>query len=76
MDELLTVAEVSKLLKVNQDKVRELIKKGHLPALKLGALKVPPWTLKEFINNNVGKDLSDLDNIKTMEVSDGTRDHN
>lgn len=76
MDELLTVKEVAKLLKVNTDKVYELIRKGCIPALKLGSLKIPPWSLKEFINNNVGKDLSDLDNIKNMEVSDGTRDNN
>lgn len=76
MDELLTVKEASKLLKVNEDKVRELIKKGHIPALKLSSLKIPPWALKEFVDKNVGKDLSDLNNIKMMEVSDGTGNNN
>lgn len=72
MDELLTVKEAAKLLKVNTDKVYDLIRKGHIRALKLGSLKIPPWALKEFVDSNVGKDLSDLNNIKNMEVSDGT----
>lgn len=71
----MTVKEVSKILKVNTDKVYDLIRKGYLPALKLGSLKTPPWALKEFINQNIGNDFTDLDNIKKLEVSDGTRDH-
>ena len=75
MEQLLTVKEAAKLLKMNEDSVRDLIKKGLIPALKLGSLKIPPWKLQEFINQNIGKDLTDLNNIKTMEVSNGTRDH-
>jgi len=65
MEGLLTVKEVSK---VNPDKVYDLIKRGHLKAFKLGALKTPIWAVEEFIKINMGKDLSDLDNIKEMSV--------
>lgn len=69
MSELLTVKEVAKILQVNSDKTYELIRKGHLQALKLGRLKVPRWAVDEFIKSNIGKDLTDLNNIKDMEVS-------
>ena len=36
-DVLYTVAEVAKLIKTNTNYVYELIKKGFLPALKLGS---------------------------------------
>lgn len=68
MEKLLTVRETAKLLNVNVDKVYELIKKGHLPALKLGSMKIPPWVLKDFVDRNIGIDLSDLDQVKQMDI--------
>ena len=38
MDELYTVKEVSRILKVNVHKVYDLIRAGLLPALKLGSI--------------------------------------
>lgn len=38
--ELLTVKEVSKILKINVSDTYKLIKKGHIQALKLGSFKV------------------------------------
>lgn len=67
-DLLYTVAEVSKLLKVNVHAVYKLINKGHLRALKLGNLKIPKAELVRFINDNTGKDLSDLDNVTELAV--------
>ncbi len=64
--ELFTVSEVSKLLKVNNTYVYKLIKTGYLKALKLGSLKVPDSELKRFIDFSIGKDFSDLDNIKDL----------
>ena len=64
--ELFTVSEVSKLLKVNNTYVYKLIKTGYLKALKLGPLKVPDSELKRFIDFSIGKDFSDLDNIKDL----------
>lgn len=64
MEEILyTVAEVAKLIKTNTNYVYELIKKGFLPALKLGSYKVRRATLLEFLEKYEGKDLTDLNNI-------------
>ena len=49
MDELLTVKEVSKRLKINVTTVYQLIHKKKLTALKLGALKVRASTLDRFM---------------------------
>ena len=67
MEEVLyTVFEASKLLKTNVNYVYELINKGFLPALKLGSLKIRRSSLLEFLKNNEGNDLSDLNNIKKL----------
>ena len=67
---LYTVKETSKTLGVNVHVVYELIKKGLLPAMKLGSLKVRKKTIENFVAKYEGMDLSDLDNIielKTIE---------
>jgi excisionase family DNA binding protein len=61
---LYTVQEVSELLKTNITSVYELIKKGLLPALKLGRYKIRRIALLEFLEKYEGKDLTDLDDIK------------
>ncbi|WP_242967865.1 helix-turn-helix domain-containing protein [Tepidibacter mesophilus] len=61
---LLKVREVAKILRVNPNKVYELIKTGHITALKLGDLKITRFELLRFIKEANGKDFSDLDNIK------------
>jgi excisionase family DNA binding protein len=65
-DKLYTVKEAAKILKVTPAYVYELIRKGLLPALKLGSLKIRSQTLCEFLVKNEGYDLSDLDNIKKL----------
>ena len=62
-DVLYTVKEVSELLKTNPNYVYELIKRGLLPALKLGSLKIRRISLLKFLKENEGKDLTNLDNI-------------
>lgn len=64
--ELLTIAEVAKLLKVNVNYVYLLIKAGHLEALKLGSLKITSTELERFINYANGKDFTDLNNITEL----------
>ena len=66
MGELLDVAEVSKLLKCNKNKVYELIKSGALQGLKLGRVKVSSIELNDFLVRNAGKDLTDPYNIKPL----------
>lgn len=65
-DVLYTVKETSKLLKTNTNYVYELIKRGMLPALKLGSFKIRRTTILNFLEQNEGKDLTDLDNISSL----------
>lgn len=65
-DVLYTVKEASKLLKTSPNYVYELIKRGMLPALKLGSLKIRRTTILNFLEQNEGKDLTDLDNISSL----------
>lgn len=63
-----SMAEVAKILKVNRNKAYELVKHGHLRAIKLGSLKVSTFELDDFMKRNAGKDLSDLDNVKELTI--------
>lgn len=65
-DILYTVKEASKLLKTSPNYVYELVRKGMLPALKLGSFKIRRSTLLNFVEQNEGKDLTDLDNISNL----------
>lgn len=67
-DILYTVSETAKLLKTNPNYVYDLIKKGLLPALKLGSYKIRRIALFEFLEKHEGEDLTDLNNIKDLEV--------
>ena len=67
MEEILyTVSETAKLLKTNTNYVYELIKKGFLPALKLGSFKIRKSALIKFVEENEGFDLTDLKNVKVL----------
>lgn len=68
-DILYTVSETAKLLKTNTNYVYELIKLGFLPALKLGSFKIRKSTLISFLEKYEGQDLTDLRNIKELEVN-------
>lgn len=46
---LLTVTEVAKLLKVNRNFVYNIIKKGELPAVNVGSIKVRKSDLNDYI---------------------------
>lgn len=64
---LFTVAEVAKRLKINKTAVYELIKQGHLKALKLGSMKVTVSELERFLTESNGKDFSAID-INSKEI--------
>lgn len=71
MEEILyTVRETAKLLKVNPNYVYDLIKKEMLPALKLGSFKIRKTSLLNFLKENEGKDMTDLNNIKELKVGE------
>lgn len=63
---LYTVKEVSFALGENVHIVYDLIKKGLLPAMKLGSLKVRKQTLELFLEKYDGMDLTDLNNISEL----------
>lgn len=62
--ELFTVAEVAQRLKINKSKAYELINLGLIKATKLGSLKVSSVELARFIDWSIGKDLSNLKEVK------------
>lgn len=67
---LYTVKEAGAVLGVNSGMVRKLIKKGLLPGLKLGCLKVRKTSLEKFIKDYDGMNLDDLDNITPLILSE------
>lgn len=69
-DLLFTVPETSKILKVEQKTVRNLIAKGFLQALKLGRVKIRKVEIERFLQWAQGKDLTDLNNIKEVNKSE------
>ncbi|MBY6836940.1 helix-turn-helix domain-containing protein [Clostridium botulinum] len=70
MEEMLyTVKEASKILKTNTDYVYSLIRKGYLRCLKLGSYKIRKSTLEEFLVKYEDFDLSDLDNVKELDLN-------
>ena len=63
-----TVHEVSNILHSSPNYIYELIKKGYLPAIKLGSLKVLKSSLEKFLIQNEGNDLSDLNNVRKIVI--------
>lgn len=55
-----TVKEVAKILHTSPNYVYALINNGYLPSIKLGSIKILKSSLEDFLNNNLGKDLSDI----------------
>ena len=63
-----TVAETAQLLKVNKNSVYNLVRSGLIKAIKLGTIKIPAEELERFVRDNTGKDLSDLNDIRELEI--------
>jgi len=74
MDELYTVKEVSRILKVNVHKVYDLVRAGLLPALKLGSIKIRKESLAEFLKKYDGMDLTDLNNVCHIKINDDEKE--
>lgn len=64
---LLTVKEVSEILKTNVTYVHRLRKEGLLPFIKLGQYKCREDALREFLEKYEGHDLTDPTNIRRMQ---------
>lgn len=68
MNKLHPISEVAEILGTNKNTVYELIKHGHLKALKLGRLKVSTFELEDFMKRNAGKDFSDFKNVTELTI--------
>lgn len=64
-----TVKEVAAILHSSPNYVYTLIKKGYLPVVRLGSIRILKKSLELFLIENQGKDLSDLENIKPLDFS-------
>lgn len=69
MEYVYTVSELADILKTNKNDVYELIRSGHLNALRLGRLKVTRFELERFLREYNGKDLSDLNNVTELQTA-------
>ena len=63
-----TVQEVATLLHSSPNYIYALIEKGYLPALKLGSIKILKTSLQNFLINNEGQDLSDINNVRKLNL--------
>ena len=63
-----TVQEVASLLHSSPNYIYRLIEKGYLPALKLGSIKILKTSLQNFLIDNEGQDLSDINNVKKLNL--------
>ena len=61
-----TTQEVAKILHSSPNYIYELINKGKLKAIKLKSYKICKSALEEFLKENEGNDLSDIDNIRKI----------
>ena len=66
-----TVHEVAKILHSSPNYVYKLIEYGYLPAIKLGSIKVLKSSLEQFLIENEGNDLSNLDIVSDLKVKKG-----
>lgn len=66
-DMLYTVQEVAAILKTNVDYVYKLNRAGLIRFIKIGRLKCRKSTLEKFLEKYDGCDISDPDNIKSLE---------
>jgi excisionase family DNA binding protein len=65
---IFTVKEVAEILHSSPNYIYSLIEKGYLPAIKLGSIKILKSTLERFLIENEGNDLSDINNIKKINI--------
>ena len=68
-----SVQEVAKLLHSSPNYIYLLIEKGYLPAIKLGSIKVTKTSLDNFLIEYNGKDLSNLNEVKSLFVKEGDK---
>lgn len=65
-----SVNEAAELTGIGRTKLRKLIRKGHLKALDIGGLKIRAEELQRFLAEAEGKDYSDVENVRNLNMSD------
>lgn len=63
-----TVQETAKILHSSPNYIYELVKKGKLKAVKLKSIRIFKSTLENFLKENEGNDLSDIDSIRKISI--------
>lgn len=63
---VLSVHQTARVLHTSEARVRDLIRSGILKGFKLGEMKVARTEIERFLIFSVGKDFTDLQNIKDM----------
>lgn len=61
-----TVSEISKILKVNKNKIYEYIHSGLLEAMKIGSYKVSHSALISFVEKYKGMDITNVHDIRPI----------
>ena len=61
-----TAKEAAKIIHCSLNYIYELIEKGYLPAIKLGSIKILRTTLEQFLIENEGCDLSDINSVRKV----------
>ncbi|MDO5557560.1 MAG: helix-turn-helix domain-containing protein [Clostridia bacterium] len=69
---IFTVKEVAEILHSSPNYIYLLIERGYLPAIKLGSMKILKSTLEKFLIENQGNDLSDINNVKKINIISNT----
>lgn len=65
----LTINEAAEATTIGREKLRTLIKKGYIKAINIGGLKIPCTELERFLQDSLGKDFSDIDNVCDMPIT-------
>ena len=61
-----TAKEAAKIIHCSPNYIYELIEEGYLPAIKLGSIKILRTTLEQFLIENEGCDLSDINSVRKV----------
>ncbi len=71
MEEILyTVKEIAKMIRTNPSYVYKLIEARRISVLKLGSLKIRKSSFDKFLEESMGKDLTDPFNVKKLNNDD------
>lgn len=63
---VLSVHQTARVLHTSEARVRDLIRSGILKGFKLGEMKVARTEIERFLIFSVGKDFTDLQNIRNL----------